>query len=390
MYWVPYWLPSMIVGVVFALGRRREIGQGVPSTIMIFMIDHIGDAVISGPLLRELKGAYPSAKLVAVSSFSAFPIVEKCPYLDEVIVVPKAHGWWKELRGAIILGRQLGRRRADLVIVPKDTINDGFNELISLVTDAKRKISLKPPLPVWRIRPLKFHLFYDEFVATEQDKHEAEYRLDIVRYLTGRTVKPSLESWLDDRDIEFADKFVASIKAGRNVPIIAFGVGASLAKRCWPLKNFAATIDQLSERLHFIPVILVAPQEAQLFNALAGLTHHVLHTLQGATLRENTALLRHCSLFIGNDSGPMHLAASVRVPVVELSCHPVAGPARHGNSPERFGPLVSRRRILRPEPQDELCSKNGCVFEDFPHCIAGLSPADVVSAALELMDGPFL
>jgi heptosyltransferase-2 len=65
------------------------------------------------------------------------------------------------------------------------------------------------------------------------------------------------------------------------------------------------------------------------------------------TLRQTSALLKRCHLYLGSDTGSMHLAAAMGVPIVEISCFPVDGPNWHWNSPLRFGPCKVPHKILQ-------------------------------------------
>jgi heptosyltransferase-2 len=89
-------------------------------------------------------------------------------------------------------------------------------------------------------------------------------------------------------------------------------------------------------------------------------------------------------LFIGNDSGPLHLAVAAGIPVVEISCHPADGDPNGENSPDRFGPFTSRCRIVRPERAKDPC-QSSCASSQ-PHCIAQVSVAQVGHAVTSLLN----
>jgi heptosyltransferase-2 len=103
------------------------------------------------------------------------------------------------------------------------------------------------------------------------------------------------------------------------------------------------------------------------------------------TLRETFALLRHCDLHIGNDSGPMHLAAAAGRAVVEISPHPVGGAADADVAPERFAPWRTDHLILRPALATPPCTHE--CQADQPHCILSVGVEEVLDAALTLTGG---
>ena len=96
------------------------------------------------------------------------------------------------------------------------------------------------------------------------------------------------------------------------------------------------------------------------------------------------ALIARAKIYVGMDTGPMHVAAAGRIPVVEISCHPSSGRADHPNSPARFGPWGTPSRVLQPQARSEQC-RDGCSVINAPHCIRAVASADVVDAALQLL-----
>ncbi|MHB1559266.1 MAG: glycosyltransferase family 9 protein, partial [Isosphaeraceae bacterium] len=103
-----------------------------------------------------------------------------------------------------------------------------------------------------------------------------------------------------------------------------------------------------------------------------------------ATLRQTTAILSRCRLFIGNDSGPMHLASAVGVPVVEISMFPRSGPRGHVSSPHRFGPWGVPSVIVQPSHALPPCT-DGCRAST-AHCITQVGVSEVFVAVMELLE----
>jgi heptosyltransferase-2 len=101
----------------------------------------------------------------------------------------------------------------------------------------------------------------------------------------------------------------------------------------------------------------------------------------------SAALIARSALYIGMDTGPMHLAAACGVPVVEISCHPLSGRSEQANSPSRFGPYATRSRILRPARPLAPCV-DSCVVLHGSHCISQVRATQVIDAALDLLNEP--
>jgi heptosyltransferase-2 len=107
-------------------------------------------------------------------------------------------------------------------------------------------------------------------------------------------------------------------------------------------------------------------------------TRRVVNAVGRLSLLGIAALVRRCSVFIGNDTGPTHLAAAVGCPVVVLSKHPRGGNPFSPNAPERFAPVGPWSRVLRPEPLSVECRTECC--KPYAHCINGIAVEEVVVA----------
>jgi ADP-heptose:LPS heptosyltransferase len=112
----------------------------------------------------------------------------------------------------------------------------------------------------------------------------------------------------------------------------------------------------------------------------------VINAVGQTSLREAGALLTRCHLFVGNDAGPMHLAAAAGLPVIEISCHPLGGSTGQVNSPARFGPWRVPHVILRPAKAMDPCS-DACISH-LAHCIQGVSIEQVKEAMTRLLCRP--
>jgi len=106
--------------------------------------------------------------------------------------------------------------------------------------------------------------------------------------------------------------------------------------------------------------------------------NHMINLIGQATLRQTAAILKMCNLFVGNDGGPMHLAAAVGTSIIEISCHPKSGSPKHHNSPRRFGPWKVQSTILQPEYAVAPC-KDSCLSAK-AHCIKSVTAEQVIKA----------
>lgn len=372
-FWFGYWLPSFLIG----WAARSVVRRGAfdpPQRVAVLVPEYIGDVVLSGPLLRALSGRFPAADLIALAPPSVAPLLEACPYVRTVVA------WPPGLRAALCLGWRLRRMRPDLVLVPRADPDRGWAPMVAIVSGAPRRLGLTDAVG-WpaRIKRLQAAPLFSATVRPAVSvHHERLRRLTMAQYLGAELPGAELEIWTTPADTERAGAFLATLPSGRSR--VAIGLGASAAQRVWPPERFAEVIDRLAEHGAIVPLLIGSQADEARVAAVRAVSRTPVFFLAEATLRESAVLLRSCALFIGNDSGPAHLAAAAGVPVVVISSYPVGGAPGHPNSPAKCGPACAVARVVQPScPAGAECS-GGCVAER-AHCILGVTVEAVVAAA---------
>jgi heptosyltransferase-2 len=346
--------------------------------ILVIRLDEIGDLVLTTPFLRELRNATPTAWITLVVKPSVLNLVDQCPYVNEVLPYSDDRGMdrfsvFERFRRAVSASRKhLWRRRYDVAIVPRWDI-DLYDAIVLAYFSGAR----------WRVG-YSHGDYLDRFLSYRLRngslKHEVERNLEVLRSVGSHVGKNTLEVWLAHEDRVFADKVVGRIAAGSDSPIIAIAPGAGAPIRRWPLDRFTEVAGWLISRFNARVVVVGGNQDGH-FN-VQEYGPSIVDMVDKTTLRQTAAILERCVLFIGNDSGPMHLAAAAGAPIVEISCHPMTASTAHSNSPSRFGPWGVAHRVIQPLPLPG-CSA-GC-RSDGPHCILEITVDQVKEAVRSLL-----
>jgi ADP-heptose:LPS heptosyltransferase len=160
-------------------------------------------------------------------------------------------------------------------------------------------------------------------------------------------------------------------------PWVAMNIGARWPTKRWPLTSFAAVVDQLHEA-HLDPVVLIGGSEERVHtNRLRALTDRPFIDLSGEIpLGCLPALLSKATAMITNDSGPMHIAAGLGVPVVAMF-----GPT----SATRTGPYGDGHQVLTGQVACSPCYSRVCRHEPELECLHLITPTHVVDVIRPLL-----
>jgi len=389
------WLPSseaaLACGEPFftLLGRRRRRRRWDLSEIrriLVVRLDDIGDMVLTTPFLRELRNAAPTAWITLVAKPSVYELVEHCPYVNEVLAYdPGPPGeatslsrMWRTMRFA---ARYLWRRTFDLAIVPRWDTDLYHASFVAYWSGALWRVGYSEKVIEHKCAMNEgFDRLYSEVLTDSAVKHEVMRGLDLVRWF-GRPVEehPSLELWTTEADEKRVETMLKIHGVRARDFLVSFGVGAASATRRWPCENFVEVGIWLRNEYGARIIIVGGQGDVSMAREIwSSLGRDAINMAGVTSLRELGTLLKACSLYVGNDSGPMHMAAAAGVPVVEISCHPVSGDTSLSNSPQRFSPWGVVSAVLQPENLEAGCRRS-CLSLD-PHCIRNVGVQQVKEA----------
>lgn len=167
-----------------------------------------------------------------------------------------------------------------------------------------------------------------------------------------------------------------------NVIRIAVALVGSKPVRSWPARKYAEVFKRVTEenkekRCSF--VLLGGSDSFEAAKVVKDvLGENALDLTGKTTLNQAMSIISLCDMYIGSDTGLMHMASVARIPVIELSASSDLTPDYWGSSPERTGPWLVKSIVIRPHRPRE-----GCVFfcsKTYPHCIDSISVDDVYSS----------
>ena len=345
--------------------------------ILLIRLREIGDVVFTTPAIRGLRQYFPDAHISYIVEPAAAPIVARSPHLNEVIVSPGRRG----LAGVLVdlaLARRLRAARYDLVI---DFHSGPRSSLIAWLSRARQRIGYDVPGRGW---------MYTTRVARPREirpRHAVENQWDLLSPLGIAPPDPShspTEMPVDTRAADAVADRLAAAGVRHGEELIVLHVSAGNPFRRWPLDSFASLIAMLIRRhpRRLLVVVSVPSVNDAAARVIEEARSHLdaavaLHVLACGefTLVELRALMDRAALYIGGDSGPMHVASTSTVPIVGLY-----GPTL----PVRSEPWRAPQWPSEAAEVDGLpcrpCDQRTCVPGDF-RCLTWLTPAQVIDAA---------
>lgn len=374
--------------MVFRLaGRRprRSVDRlSDARAILVIRPDEIGDVVLTTPFLRELRRNAPKAWITLAVKPAVVNLVETCPHVNEIVPFDArrmGNGVALHRHLLALSARRLWRRSFDLALLPRSDADFYHAGLLALYSGAARRVGYSQRAHTVHGAPRND---YDAYLTQTPDcpreLHEVRRNLLLLASLGGRVQEDSLELTLTSGDHESALAWLG----GNASPHIAVGPGGAYRSKLWPPERFAAVAKALASADHARVVLVGDATDTTAGDVIRRATGSAVIDLTGrTTLRQAAAVLKRCALLIANDTGPAHLAAAVKTPVVVVSCHARDGGAYALNDPARFGPWQVPSRVCRPEsltpPCIETCNA-GC-----PHCILAVTADEVLAAAQSLL-----
>jgi lipopolysaccharide heptosyltransferase II len=302
--------------------------------VLLIRPDHIGDVLFATPAIRALRSSLPDAYIACMVGPWAREIVQNNPHLDEVLTCPFP-GFTRRSKKHLLdpylvlwsYARTLRNKRFDLALVLR--FDHWWGAMLALWAGVPERIGYG----VRETAP-----FLTEALPYASGRHEVKQNLSLIEAVTaGRITDPGpLEFKPGAEAVRSASRLLAQRDPRQGYLCLHPGSGAPV--KLWRPEAFAQVADDLAQRHDLQVVITGSASERPLAESIVDRMDTDPLVIVGQTsLAELAALMGRCTLVIGVDSGPLHLAVSQDVPTVHLF-----GPVDH----RTFGPWGDASRHL--------------------------------------------
>ncbi|MGV8150757.1 MAG: glycosyltransferase family 9 protein [Candidatus Woesearchaeota archaeon] len=300
--------------------------------ILLFKTGAIGDTIMTTPMLRQLKKAYPKAKIDYLIGNTASQVLEGNPNISEIILFDPNIFFKKKILQYRDLIRNIRKRKYDVIfILDKHWIFNYTSKLFNI------------PIRIGFDRMGKEGKFLTEKIYYGNDKHEIYYYLDLLK---GFKIKPNYSDnktdlRLNSNNTTFANKLWKKNQIENDAIAIAPGGGKNPGEkteyRNWPINNYIALIKKIEKK--YTIILIGGKEDIEKYELIKKSINskNIISIIGKCSIKESAAVMKKCKCVICNDTGTMHIAGAVNKNIISIF-----GPTR----PDRKAPLWKESKSI--------------------------------------------
>jgi len=354
-----------------------------PENILVLNLGGLGDLLLCTPALRALRNHFPQSRIFLLAFSGSAGVVgfagKKGEQLVHEIICADGIGGIRPVSGSsggscagmLRLIRYLRSKKPDVLINMRSIGSwSGSWKMACLC------FAIGAGCRAGRNTAGRGWFFNVKLPETHfGDMHEVDYNIELVKMLGVAKADRTVFLQVDEEDRKHAEEFLSENGISGKDDIIGINPGGPPAKR-WSLENFRAVAAHLHMKRKSRFIVTGAREEAELGNAFCNSGFPVVNAAGRTDIGTLIALIERCRLYITNDTGSMHLAAALGIPLVALF-----GPG-HIN---KFRPfcLETSCAVVYNKADCAPCERRIC---DMRKCMESITPDDVIGAAEKLLE----
>ncbi|MDJ0652373.1 MAG: lipopolysaccharide heptosyltransferase II [Simkaniaceae bacterium] len=332
------------------------------------MPNWLGDLVMATPILIDLRKAFPKAEITAMCQENVVPLLEQDPAVDELFRFKRSKELIRHIRERNIVAH-LKQGCYDVGILLTHSFSSAWHfwqgnvkNTVGYCSDG-RSFLLSHPLSF-------------------SEKRKEEHLVLTYKKLLAPLGIPVSETFprliVSKEEIESAWEIVKPFDIPQDAKLIGINPGAAFGTaKCWPPERFREVAKKLVEAdpRHLVLFFGDGLHKQLIGNMCVGLPKRAINLAAKTTIRELLALIKICCVLLTNDSGPMHIADALGVPLVALF---------GSTSPVTTGPYRQSNNVIQKKVPCSPCFKRVCPI-DFP-CMKEIGVDEVTHAVLKQLE----
>ncbi len=332
--------------------RKRDIAKDAISRILVIRVDRIGDLILSTPAIRAVRETFPGAQIHLLVAPYTKDLVVHNPHIDRLLVP----------------GQDTIPKDYDLAIA----LHPGYRQnALAFKSGARYRAGYTG----WGGGFFLTHKIKDD--RATRVRHEVDSALEVVGLAGCTTAQKELDVSVTPEGERFAQGFFAAAGLSEQDLVIVVHPGARQEYIRWKKEGFAKAADLLVRELKAKIILSGSAGEKGLIEDVAAKMQARPVLAVGLELTQLVSVIKRSSLYLGNCTGPMHIAVALKVPIVA-----VFGPVHPLDSHHAWGPRGRNARIVSKDPGCPRCHPSEC--RHF-RCMELIRAEDVLEAAKQLM-----
>lgn len=342
--------------------------NGVPR-ILIIRLSAIGDVVRVLPALHCLRDTYPNAQIDWVVERKSADVVTGHPALDQVLIFERSGDSKVSSREFWELCKKVRKNRYDMVIDFHGILKSG---ILTRLSGARERYGFARP----RSQEGSYLAINKRLKLGAEVRNRMHENLALCEQFNKGWKSLDVVLDIPDEDADVVDDFMEEnfLSAKK---VVAVHVPVERPEKQWPLPHFAALVDMLLSDGRFDVLLTGGPgQEACIDEVVTRTKRSPVVAPSTENLKQYMALVRECDLYFGGDTGPMHIASALDVPVVSVF---------GGTDPEQHSTLRPPFKALFPASGRGKSAKY--LKEHGAELLAQITPEEAYDACVAVAHG---
>jgi heptosyltransferase-3 len=330
--------------------------------VLIIKLRYIGDVLLATPTVRAIKAAQPDVRVTMMVNRGTEDVLSGNQDLEEVVVLDKGS---LAAQSRLIAG--LRSRRFDTVLDLTDGDRSAF---LSWISGASVRIGFNDEHR-WRGK------YYTQVVQSMPGvQHRIDRDLEALKPMRIKADSKDLQLRVTLEEVDSSDQLLDRLGVQRSQSIVILQPGARYWFKAWPPERYAELADWLTAQYGCHVLIGGGSADLDLAQQIRQMAKSRPTIMAGrTTIKQFAAIAKKSALFVGSDSGAMHIAAAVGTSVVALF-----GPS----NPREWGPRGGSAEILYKEIDCRICFHPTCTRGE-QNCMRLISVEEVIAAAQKLL-----
>ena len=311
--------------------------------LLIRSTNWVGDAIMTTPAVRAIRKGFPNARISILAKPWVAPVFENSPHIDHLIIYD-GKGIHKGIFGKLRLARDIKKYGFDAAILLQNAFEAALITFLAGI-----------PIRIGYNTDARKMLLTHAVSCTDEikRKHQTGYYLNILTGIGIKTSHRDLYLELGQKNRFQAGRILMEQHITRHDKLVGINPSATFGPaKQWPLDRYADLADRIHAYTNAKIIVFGGPKDRKLGKDISRMMQHRPIDLAGKTaLGEAMALIEKCALFITNDSGLMHVAAALNVPLIAIF---------GSTNSTATGPLSSNSRVVQVPTNCNPCLKPEC------------------------------